>query len=73
MAQLLASAAPAGVEVADQHAEHVVLAVQGPLSDEVLTAAGLPAGHPYMSFAEVDGRRAAGDRVPHRLHGRAWV
>jgi aminomethyltransferase len=54
VAELLASAAPAGVEVADQHAEHVVLAVQGPQSDEVLTAAGLPAGHPYMSFAEVD-------------------
>jgi aminomethyltransferase len=54
VADLLAAAAPAGVGVADQHTEHVVLAVQGPLSDEVLTAAGLPAGHDYMSFVEVD-------------------
>ena len=30
-----------------------MLAVQGPRSDEVLNAAGLPAGHPYMSFVQV--------------------
>jgi aminomethyltransferase len=53
VAQMLRAAAPAAVEVSDQHDEHVVLAVQGGLSDEVLTAAGLPAGHPYMSFDEV--------------------
>ncbi|MVA77379.1 glycine cleavage system aminomethyltransferase GcvT [Auraticoccus sp. F435] len=53
---VLAGAAPAGVEVRDQHAELAVVAVQGPRSDEVLSAAGLPAGHPYMSFvtAELD-------------------
>jgi aminomethyltransferase len=31
-----------------------VLAVQGPRSDEVLDAVGLPSGHDYMSFVEAD-------------------
>jgi aminomethyltransferase len=48
----LDAAAPEGVVVTDEHRDHVVLAVQGPLSDEVLTAVGLPVGHEYMSFAE---------------------
>jgi aminomethyltransferase len=48
----LAEQAPDGVSVQDQHTEHAVLAVQGPLSDEVLTALGLPTGHDYMSFVE---------------------
>jgi aminomethyltransferase len=47
---LLASAAPAGVAVANQHRDFTVLAVQGTLSDEVLSATGLPAGHDYMTF-----------------------
>ncbi|GGO75227.1 glycine cleavage system aminomethyltransferase GcvT [Nocardioides deserti] len=46
----LQAEAPEGVTVEDQHRDHAVLAVQGPLSDEVLTAVGLPAGHDYMSF-----------------------
>ncbi|MFP5283545.1 MAG: glycine cleavage system aminomethyltransferase GcvT [Actinomycetes bacterium] len=46
----LAAAAPTGVEVVDQHRRYAVLAVQGPQADEVLTAAALPAGHPYLSF-----------------------
>ncbi len=54
VAELLRSAAPGDIEVSNEHEDHVVLAVQGPLSDEVLGAAGLPAGHPYMSFAQVD-------------------
>lgn len=37
-------------EVVDVHAEVAVLAVQGPLADEVMAAAGLPHGHDYMSF-----------------------
>ncbi len=53
VAQLLQAAAPAEVVVADRHEDYVVLAVQGTLSDEVLQAAGLPSGHPYMSFDEV--------------------
>jgi aminomethyltransferase len=47
----LAAAAPDGVTVTDEHRDHVVLAVQGPRSDEVLTAMGFPVGHDYMSFA----------------------
>ena len=54
VAAMLQAAAPAGITVTDRHDDYVVLAVQGTLSDEVLTAAGLPAGHPYMSFADVD-------------------
>ncbi len=48
----LRAAAPAGIEVADQHRQHAVLAVQGTLSDEVLTALDLPVDHAYMSFAD---------------------
>ena len=50
--RLLAAAAPDGIEVTDQHRDFVVLAVQGPRSDEVLEAVGLPTGHDYMSFVE---------------------
>lgn len=48
----LKAAAPDGIEVTNQHREHAVLAVQGTLSDEVLTALGLPVDHEYMSFAD---------------------
>ena len=48
----LAAAAPAGVTVTDRHRDFVVLAVQGPRSDEVLARVGMPTGHDYMSFAE---------------------
>jgi aminomethyltransferase len=48
----LDAAAPDGVEVRNEHRAHVVLAVQGTRSDEVLERVGLPTGHPYMSFAE---------------------
>ncbi len=51
VARRLTDAAPEGVSVVDQHHDHAVLAVQGPLSDEVLGAMGLPVGHDYMSFA----------------------
>jgi aminomethyltransferase len=53
---LLRGAAPAGIEVADRHERHGVIAVQGPRSDEVLEAVGLPAGHDYMSFVEATWR-----------------
>ena len=46
----LADAAPADVEVVDQHRDYAVLAVQGPASDAVLEGLGLPTGHDYMSF-----------------------
>ncbi len=48
----LAAAAPAGVDVRNVHYDYAIIAVQGPKSDDVLTAIGLPAGHPYMSFTE---------------------
>ncbi len=54
VARRLADPAPAGVQVADEHAEHAVLAVQGPRSDETLDAVGLPAGHEYMSFRQAN-------------------
>jgi aminomethyltransferase len=50
----LAASAPDGVTVTDHHRDYVVLAVQGPKSDEVLAAAGLPIDHAYMSFVETD-------------------
>src|SRR3712207_916929 len=54
VARRLHAAAPRGVEVRDEHADHAVLAVQGPLADEVLAGVGLPVGHDYMSFVEAE-------------------
>jgi len=50
----LAAAAPDGIQVRDEHHDHAVLAVQGPASDRLLTALGLPTGHDYMSFVQVE-------------------
>jgi aminomethyltransferase len=47
---LLTEAAPTGVAVTNGHRDFAVLAIQGTLSDEVLSAAGLPTGHDYMTF-----------------------
>ncbi len=47
----LASLAPAGVTVDDQHLTHGIIAVQGPRSAELIRAMGLPAEHDYMSMA----------------------
>jgi aminomethyltransferase len=52
VARRLAASAPEGVSVNDRHRDYAVLAVQGPSSDELLQAVGLPAGHEYMSFVE---------------------
>ncbi len=54
VAGLLSAAAPGDVTVEDQHEAYAVFAVQGPHSDEVLEAAGLPTGHGYMSFAHAE-------------------
>lgn len=51
---LLAASAPEGVHVENLHDRYGVIAVQGPKSDEVLAALGLPVDHPYMSFVEAD-------------------
>jgi aminomethyltransferase len=50
----LLAEAPEGVKVLDHHTQYVVLAVQGPKSDEVLGAIGFPSGHDYMSFVEAE-------------------
>ncbi|MEO3939053.1 glycine cleavage system aminomethyltransferase GcvT [Dermatophilaceae bacterium Soc4.6] len=47
-------ALPEEVTVTNLHDAYGVIAVQGPRSDEVLEALGLPTGHDYMSFVEVD-------------------
>lgn len=47
---MLQAEAPDGVEITDEHEQHAVIAVQGPRSDEVLDALGLPVDHDYMSF-----------------------
>lgn len=54
VAALTAAAAGSGVTVADQREDFGILAVQGPRSDAVLAAVGLPAGHDYMSFASAE-------------------
>jgi aminomethyltransferase len=51
--RLLAAAAPAGIEVVNQHTQYAVLAVQGPQSPEVMESLGLPSQHPYMSHQTV--------------------
>ena len=48
----LDAAAPDGITIDDEHRSHVVLAVQGTRSDEVLEQLGLPTGHEYMSYAQ---------------------
>ena len=52
--RLLTEAAPEGVTVRSTHGEHAIMAVQGPRSDEVLQALGLPTGHGYMSFVDAE-------------------
>ncbi len=49
---MLRDAAPEAVQVRDLQEDFVVLAVQGPKSEEVLTALGLPVGHDFMSFED---------------------
>lgn len=48
----LAEAAPDGIEITSLHREYAVLALQGPASDEILRACGVPTDHDYMSFVE---------------------
>ncbi|SIS09625.1 glycine cleavage system aminomethyltransferase GcvT [Williamsia sterculiae] len=50
----LRAAAPEGIEVVDQHRDFGVLAVQGPLSADVLTAVGLPTDLGYMSYVDTE-------------------
>ncbi len=48
----LHDAAPAEITVTGQHDDFVVLAVQGPRSEAVLAALGLPTSHGYMTFVD---------------------
>lgn len=48
--RLLTEAAPAGIEVADEHDDHAILAVQGPSADELLAALGVVTDFDYMQF-----------------------
>lgn len=48
----LTEAAPTQIEVTDEHRAFAVLAVQGPASDDVLTALGVGVDHEYMSFTD---------------------
>ena len=50
VAALTAASAGSGVTVTDKREDYGILAVQGPRSDAVLEAVGLPCGHDYMSF-----------------------
>ncbi|MER6973666.1 glycine cleavage system aminomethyltransferase GcvT [Nocardioides sp. NPDC000445] len=59
----LQEAAPEGINLADHHRDYAVLAVQGPKSDELLEAVGLPAGHEYMSFVEAAAPDVLGDEI----------
>jgi aminomethyltransferase len=46
----ISAALPAGIAVEDQHRNIAILAVQGPKSEAVMAAVGLPADLPYMAF-----------------------
>jgi aminomethyltransferase len=48
----LVAAAPDGVEIAGQHRDFGVLAVQGPRSAAVLDRLGLPSAQDYMAYAD---------------------
>jgi aminomethyltransferase len=48
----LQAAAPEAIEITDLHRDYAILAIQGPLSDEVLESLELPVDHEYMSFAD---------------------
>ncbi len=50
----LQDAAPEGIAVQGCHDDFVVIAVQGPRSEAVLTRVGLPTDHGYMTFVDAD-------------------
>ena len=58
----LRAAAPDDITVTDRHRDFGVLAVQGPRSQEVLTAVGLPSDMDYMGFADADIEAAGSTR-----------
>ncbi len=63
----LQAAAPPEVEVTGRHREFGVLAVQGPLSAEVVAAVGLPTELDYMAWADGSWTDGDGTAVPVRV------
>ena len=57
--EVLRSLAPDAVSIDDHHADHGIVAVQGPASGAVLDAVGLPSDHDYLTMvsADLDGAR----------------
>ncbi len=53
---MLQDAAPPGVDISDRHRDIATLAVQGPKSQAVLEALGLPAAMDYMAYQRLDWR-----------------
>lgn len=51
--RLLAAVAPDGVQVRDRHEDFALVAVQGPLADEVLLEVGLPHDLEYLGFVDI--------------------
>ena len=52
--EMLQEAAPEGITVTNLHEDYGVIAIQGPKSDEVLQALGLPVDHDYMSYDDAE-------------------
>jgi len=50
--EALRAAAPPGISVGNEHRSYAVLAVQGPLSADVLTRLGLPTEMDYMGYTD---------------------
>jgi aminomethyltransferase len=48
----LAAAAPEGIEVTNRHEDYAIIAVQGPMSADLLARLGAPTRHGYMSFEQ---------------------
>lgn len=50
--EVLSKAAPANIQIKNQHEEYAVIAVQGPQSRELLESLGVTLGIDYMSFTK---------------------
>lgn len=58
VAAVFAAAAPSNITVTNAHRDFGILAIQGPQSQRVIEALGLPADHDYMSFRRAQLRGA---------------
>jgi aminomethyltransferase len=55
--EVLREAAPAGIDIRDEHEDLGIIAVQGPRSVEVIDSLGLPSDMPYMSVVRAEFRQ----------------